>query len=83
MEKSRVNITSLCYNESYGINVYTKDEVLYGVTANLVRCALGEADMEYLLETEEDEVAFSVHASEYLDFKNNCEYITDYCGNIL
>lgn len=46
-------------------------ETIYGVSSNVVRCAIGDSDMEYLLESNFEEMAFPLSESDYKDFKEN------------
>jgi hypothetical protein len=65
-----IGIITLRRNTKGGIDVFSTKGIAVNVQENIVRCALGEEDMEYLLQSKEDERhAFSVLESEWKDFK--------------
>jgi len=49
------------------INVVTNKGTAYNCSENIVRCALGENDMNYLLKSRTREIIFSITESEFAD----------------
>lgn len=66
MNHQTIKIRTLEYGDDGGIDVCGDyGRILYNVPRNLVRCAIGEEDMEYLLNSETWEEGFSVLRTEW------------------
>jgi len=62
----------------YGINVDVRHvdrslERLYNVNENILRCAIGEGDMEYLIESPYQELCVPLSELDYREFKSTAE----------
>lgn len=70
-----IRVRSLGRNHFGGINVYLDPQMnpnrIVNVHENIVRCALGDEDMEYLLSkrSTNHEHAFTITESDFEDFK--------------
>jgi hypothetical protein len=71
MKKNKAGIKTLAYSvNGETIDVFGTRGTILNVPANLLRCALGASDTEYLLQSNADESGcFSVTDSEWADFK--------------
>jgi len=67
-----IKITNLTICRDFeGITVHGTQSAVYDVPPNLVICAIGSEDTDYLLNCEGNEVAFHITTSEWEDFKEN------------
>lgn len=67
LSPTNIRIHFLHKNKDGTIRVVTNKGTANNVSRNVVRCALGERDMEYLLGSNTKEEAFSITESEFMD----------------